>query len=665
MSVWLSRDKLKRFIRSVWFFPAVLAVPLIILTAFQIHGSSIGTYYKLFYGDSKNDPDIVLNRPQSIRSDEWLVNTQLTIAQKNNHFKRVNQNIGNGEDVSLTGEAPYKEWSTLFRPQNWVFFILPFDNAFAFRWWLMGYLLIVSCYFFIFSLLPSKRLLAALIGLSVFLAPFVQWWYLYGTLGTLFYAFFGATVFIKLINAKRQQQQLLWGLLLAYIITCFALILYPPFQVPVALAVLAFAIGSAVDSWRGLNWKAIWQRLLPILGALVIAAGITLFFLDSRSGTINAIRHTAYPGNRIQHSGGWQTPQVAHLFSGHLNAQLEFASKASHYRISGPTNQSEASNFILLLPFLLLPSIYLISCYRKKERRFDWSLILVNSAFILSLVWLLVPGLDFIGKLTQLERVTHSRIIIGLGLLSLIQMILFIRRYQSLKNFIFRRSWVVLYTIAVFFIELMLGFYAKNQSPGFISNWRILAFALPVPIIIYLILRKRWEWAAAGLLLFSLAMTFRVNPLYRGTEVIDKTPVSLAIKEVVAKDDSAWAVEHFLLENFAYMNGARSLSGVYFYPQLNIWQTADPLAPESLYNRYAHTVFEFDRDPTTTVPTRLHLNGEDSFGIITEPCSDFLQKQHVRYLLTAAQLNPADSCARLVKQINYPAVSFYIYKLNF
>ncbi|OGL34606.1 hypothetical protein A3F65_00720 [Candidatus Saccharibacteria bacterium RIFCSPHIGHO2_12_FULL_47_16b] len=657
-------DLVKRFVRSIWFFPAILALPLIVFTALQIHGSSIGTYYKLFYGDSSSDPDIVLNRPQGIRSDEWLVNTQLTIAQKNNGYERINQNIGNGEDVSLTGEAPYKEWSTLFKPHNWAFFALPFDNAFAFRWWLMGYLLIVSCYFFILALFPGKRLFAALVGLSVFFTPFVQWWYLYGTLGTLFYAFFGGVVFIKLINEKRRLQRILWALLLAYIITCFALILYPPFQIPVALAMLVFGLGYCLDKMRGLNWRAIWQRLAPIIGAVVIAAGITLSFLGTRSEVVQIIRNTTYPGKRIQASGGFD---AGHLFSSHLGAQFQFASKSRHYQIpkSGLMNQSESSNFILLFPFLLLPSFYLLYRSLKHERKFDWPLAVVNGAILVMLAWLFIPNLGLIGKLTLLEMVQHQRLIIGLGVLNIVQLVLVVRHLVKSKYSVIKNSWVLIFTATIFLIELGLGLYARDRFPGFIDIFRVIGFAVPIPLIMYFLLRKRFEWAGAVLLLFGLAMTFRINPLYQGTAILTETPLSKSIARLDNNDDSKWVIENFILENFALMNGAASLSGLYTYPQKEIWRGLNPEVPEEIYNRYAHTSFSFDRNPSVNIPTSLKLGGIDKIDITTEPCSDFLKGQNVRYLLASAELNPSDSCASLAERVDYPAITFFIYRLNY
>src|SRR6266545_7506635 len=250
MKTFISSEQYERFVHSIWLFPAVITVVLLLLTVFGINGSSIGTYNTLFYGDGAKDRQLVLGVPRDARSDEWLVNTQMTIAQAEANYPRINENIGNGHDMSLGADAPYRDWSAVFKPHNWAFFILPFDNAFAFKWWFIGYLLVLSCYFFIISLLPKKRLWAALISLTIFFNPFVQWWYLSGTMAPLYYSLFAATVFMRLFSAKNRLRMVLWGGLLAYLVTCFALIFYPPFQIPCAIVMGGFAIGYLYKKYR-------------------------------------------------------------------------------------------------------------------------------------------------------------------------------------------------------------------------------------------------------------------------------------------------------------------------------------------------------------------------------------------------------------------------------
>jgi hypothetical protein len=113
----LQSKVLHDFLHGIWLFPAILTLILIILSALQINGSSIGFYHEFFYGNAK-DPALIAGKPQSIRSDEWIVNTQKTIAQKNDNYKGINTNVGNGEDETLIYDAPTKDWSTIFKPHN-------------------------------------------------------------------------------------------------------------------------------------------------------------------------------------------------------------------------------------------------------------------------------------------------------------------------------------------------------------------------------------------------------------------------------------------------------------------------------------------------------------------------------------------------------------------
>lgn len=653
----------KDFAKSVWLFPALLTILLLLLTAFKIHGSSLGVYHTLFYGNS-NDPNLIINKPLPIRSDEWLVNSQATISQGSNGFERINKNIGNGEDISVIIDAPYKDWSVIFKPQNLAFFVLPFDNAFAFKWWFMGYLLIISCYFFILALLPKRKLLASLLSVSLFFAPFIQWWYLSGTLGAICYSLLGGTILIKLFDSQKLKQSMLLGLFLIYIITCFVLILYPPFQIPCALVMLAFAIGYLLEKNKTTDKKIILQKLTIIACAIAIAGLITFAFLQTRSDTINTIQNTAYPGHRSLKSGGFD---ALHLFSSHLGKMLSNTTTFGHYRMfNAPTNQSEASNFILILPFLLLPSFYLLYRYYLSKRQIYWPLILTILLFFIMLVWLFIPNLPILGKLFLLEKVgQQGRLLIGLGLLNIISLVLFITLYLKLKNFIIEKKWAALYASMVFLTELILGIFVMQESPGFIGISRVLLYSLPLPIFMYFLLRKHFEIAASILLLFSIYMTFRVNPLYKGTDAIRKTSVSVKINSIAKQDNGAWVTDNMLLENFASVNGARSLSGVYAYPQLELWKDGNQNTEEFIYNRYAHIVFDFDRNPNQQVPLKMSLPQTDNIRILVEPCGDFLNKKGVRYVLTTAKLNPMDDCASLVDQISYPEQTLYIYKLAF
>ncbi|HEV7454722.1 MAG TPA: hypothetical protein VGO07_05685 [Candidatus Saccharimonadales bacterium] len=648
----------KRLYRSIWFFPVVLAAPLIILTLLQISGTSMGLYHQTFYGNTR-DPALILNAPRPIRSDEWTINSQMIIAQKADGYARINQNTGNGQDMSLIVDVPYKEWSTLFKPHDLGFFFLPFDTAFALRWWIMGYLLIVSCYFFVLAMLPRKRLLASIIGMALFFSPFVQWWYLPGTMGTICYSLFAATILIKIINEGRRKRNLLWGAALAYVIACFALLLYPPFQIPCALVLTAFGLGYLIEKLWGAPRAVIVEKLGIVAGAVIVAGIVALLFVVTRQSVINTVSNTAYPGKRNVASGGYN---AEHLLSSHLSYQLQSDTKAATYIVPGTSiaNQSEDSNFILLVPFLLIPGIVLLVRQYIKNRKIDWPLLALSTLFVVFLVRLFVPHTDLFFKPLFLQLVPQNRLIIGLGLLSFIYTVLIIRNLARLKRFPAPAYTIYLYVLLIFAVNVWLGLYARDHFPGFIHTTKAWLFALPVPIIIYLLLIRRATLAMLALLLFSVFCTATVNPLYHGTSIITDTPLSHAIRDIARKNDGVWVSETSYLQNFPIMNGAHSLTGVYTYPQLDLW--ADSGAPKDTYNRYAHTNVVLDRDTSKDVPTSLLLAAGDNFGLITEPCSAFLLKHDVHYAIAELPLN--DSCAHLLKTVTYPTRAFYIYRLH-
>lgn len=654
---------LRRLYKSVWFFPLLLLIPLIILSSLRISGSSIGIYHKFLYGNAK-DSNLIIGQPRSIRSDEWLVSTQTALAQKNNGFGRINTNIGDGEDVSLLGDAPYKEWSTIFKPHNWAFFVLPFENAFAFRWWLLAYLLIISCYFFCLSLLPGKRLLGSLLGAALLFSPFVQWWYLVGTLSVLYLSLFIGAAAIKLLRGTKWRSNLWWGLLLAYLLTCFAMMLYPPFQIACAIVTAVFGLGYLLESLGKDKKKLIWQKLSIMAAAVLLAGALTGLFLTTRQSVVQATENTAYPGQRVQLSGGYD---VAHLFSSHLATQFQSDVRARHYEIvdKGITNQSEAANFILLLPFLFLPALVLLISGYRKNHKIDWPLLSTSGLFVLILIRLFLPVLNTPFNLLQLGKVPHSRLLIGLGLLSVIHTILFIRNLAGWKQFPTPKVLLLAYCLAVFGVSLYLGFYAHQRAPQFIGYPKIWLLSLPIPVVIYLLMAKRFALAALGLLAFSVFSTVSVNPLYKGLEVVTKTPLSQRVRAVAAANNGKWAAEGLVFENFGPLNGAASLTGVYQYPQHSLWEPIGSGSQKDIYNRYAHTILSVDRNPLVDVVTSLQLgSSSDLFLVTTESCSSFLQQRNVRFFITQNKLSTQDSCAKLIDTVTYPSATFYLYQLT-
>jgi hypothetical protein len=503
--------------------------------------------------------------------------------------------------------------------------------------------------------------LAALLAISFLFSPFIQWWYQYIVLAPLYYSLFIAIVFIFLLRQQKALQKLLLGFALAYLLICFALVLYPPFQIPCAIALGVFLLGYLFNQKKETNIKELLKQLLVPFVALILAVIVILSFINTRQAVIQTIQHTAYPGQRVVKSGGYNWTE---FWLGPYTLQLESATRtASLAKSSAAANPSELSTFTLLLPFLLIPSAYLIFLGYRKNSAIDWALTLTCLTFLLLVAWMFIPGLNDLFKPVMLDKVPHQRLLIGLGLLNFISFVLFIRNLDK-KNQVFSIPIAGLFALTTLFFEFGFGIYLKNNFPGFIGLSKVVILSLITGCAIYLMLRKKYTWFALILAALSILSTIRIHPLYKGTEVLTATPLSKTIQQVGAHDNGRWVFEGLYLENIANLNGEPSISGLYSYPQFKLWKDFSSDRDKNIYNRYAHVNFIIDRDPTATINTSIVYQGEDHFSVDTEPCSNFLQENQVKYLIVHSKLEGQDACAHQIAEVSYPKQNTYIYKLD-
>lgn len=653
-----------RFLKSVWFFPALLTIVFVILVASGIHGSSIGNYYKIFSGGAK-DHDLIANHPREVRTDEWIVNTPLVISQEKNNYNSVNPDVGSGEDVAIIGDVPYLDWSIIFKPHNLAFFVLPFDNAFSFRWWLMAYLLILSAYFFVYLFLPAKFsrkiLVSTLLSLALFFSPFIQWWYVTGTIAPIAFSLFGLSAVLLLLRAQKTSHIALLGVFIMYIAVCFCLILYPPFQIPCGLVLAAITLGLFLEHKKQ-GIPLLRQKIIILIVSLLLALTIIGVFFLQHKATVDIIGSTAYPGHRVAESG---TLSIRHFFANHLARLFTDDMRANTYTtfMGRLTNQSEASNFILMLPFtaLILLALTIQSVRKRKNIPFVSIILLVLT--LLFGAWLFVPGLDILGKITLLDKVPPIRLLIGVGLINFIAVVEVMRRLEQ-RNRSFSIKLSSLLAISLFIFYLAFNSYVHHIVPEFIGIKWAIVLAIPMPVILFLILRKNFTLAALSIFVFGFLSTYQVNPLYKGTTSLTNSELSQKIQKISREDNRYWVSENMISVNLITMSGAPNLSGTYLYPQNDIWRNIDR-TDESIYNRYSNVLFMLDRNKDVTIPDHIRAIGEDQFWVESEPCSPALKRVNVGFIMTVSPFSHDEApCLILTDKVSYPAASFFIYKIQ-
>ena len=639
-------------------FPLILLACTVILSGLGISGSSMGAYDQSFYNHVQG---IILGHPQPVRSDEWLVNSQMTLTQKKDGFPENNTKIGLGENVSVIIDVPFKSFFALFKPQNLFFFVLPFAQAFAAKWWFMSLALALGFYYLLDTLFPNKKLLISIGSLILLFNPFMQWWYQAATLLTVAYAFWACYFVIKLFgNEKLSWQRLsLYGLGIAYAALSFIFCLYPPYQITTAYVMLAIMIGFF---WYRYSQKpsALHQdrrSWLVILAAVGLTAAVTIAFYISHKQVIATILNTAYPGKRNVLSGSpGITANILQTFSSPILFNLQKAARAVHFY----TNQSEASRIVpinlALMPFIIYELI--------KVKRRDWRLshyLLLTTTLLegLLLVRMLTPLFNLPFKYLLFYAIPNERLAIGFVLLCVIQLVVIGANYLhqvSLKT-------AVVLSVIAFAVFADSSHIIASQNPGYISLAMIIVANLLIGVCTLLLLRKRlFMWGLVLFLAFNLASSLFINPMYDRSEPVALQKAAGVIDKHYSSKRNWIALNSVLLENIPLVAGKHSLTGVETYPQLSLWQRLDPKGIyDTEYNRYARVIFTDQTaqgSPLFTNPATDELN-------ITFNCSVAQKLPDLGYVLSPNVMESSlFPCLHISRSIIYPKLTLYIYSYS-
>jgi hypothetical protein len=585
----------------------------------------------------------------------------MIVAQKINHYRVINPLIGDGTDVSVVIDVPYKEWSALFKPQNLSFFVLPFSMAFAFKWWLLLYLLLLSIYLFVLTLFPRRYLLASLLAVFFGFAPYIQWWYQSITILPVAYTLFLVSIALRLLEAKSRRVRLLYVAAIAYIATCFALVFYPPYQIIAALVGI-IVFGSIYISRSGLTRSSL-KSLLWIATPLLVAGIIFGAFLLSHKTAVSAELHSVYPGHRVVAPGGMK---LLTFFNWPLSYLLQRGGPLS---VLG-SNQSEASNF-LLFGLCLVPHLGLRLFSKKATgtptlRTLRYLFIGVCILLAVFLAKLFVPLGAPLYHLLGLSSVLQDRLFLGIGIVNIVLIAIAIalpklpfRGWRSLW------SWPAAIMGTAWFVGFIILFRSAKHAYTLpdVGRLELVLVALVCSFLIALLchqLRFFRYLGVLGITLYALFVSLPINPLYKNTGSLTDSSLHQEIAQIKHSDPTAiWAVVNKIpLESIPTAAGAKSISGVYPYPKTSLWSKYFP-GDSSIYNRFAHVTFNIDDGLRQR---NMVLVQQDTFSVNLSSCDVFLQHMNIRYLLTV-NTNPVSyKCYKPYATIPASGTKVVIYK---
>jgi len=298
-------------------YPLILIIVLFVLSFLHINGSSVGKYNEIISDNTKNS-DLIFGSSRAIRSDEYLLGAPMLISQSINGEPTVNTDMGIESDLSIQYGVPTSNIYTIFKPNTWGFFLS--DNlefAFSFYWWIRTILMLISTYL-LFLVLTKKNIFLSIIGSLLFLtSPFLQWWMQPESITMIS---LGLVSFIMLIRSDTLIRKILSSLGLIYSIISFVLILYPPFQIPLAWVAIFVGIATILSRNYLENKKKVLIDGAFLVGCALIVGIIIYSFYTKNAEVIKLMTQTTYPGERFISAG---QGNIYHLFNGFYNILMQ------------------------------------------------------------------------------------------------------------------------------------------------------------------------------------------------------------------------------------------------------------------------------------------------------------------------------------------------------
>lgn len=570
--------------------PALLLVIMTLLgavlyIALNLNQSSIGVWEEMY--PAKAVAQLVdIGSPKHIRSDEWNTQTPWVLNQVARGAKDHNPSIG-GEEAPLLAALPTMHSWAIAQGEFYGFHL--FDPVTGFSWW-WGYKTfgLLLSFFWLFLLLTRGNVAASVLGtVWVYGSSFVQWWFSSNMIELLI-AFALATIgSIYLFLAHRRIMVVLGATLLAYSVLNLLLHLYPPFIVPLAylgmviLAGILLESGSAARVNENLRW-----RVFCLIGAISIVSLIGGNYLIEAMPSIKVMVSTVYPGHRVSTGGDFQWERLLYGF-------FEVFRTGEQQLPLPPTNASEASSFILLVPLLLL--VMPLAAFARREN----GLLIALTLYCLMLVlWISVPLPRVVEAAMQSVGWSWSspaRSVLGLGLGSVIAVTVLFSRVHG--GTIELRSSVVRWVVAISVLSclLLFGKLLHGIDPTFFSFEKVLIASAVAATMAAGIVFGRIGFFAAGLAI-AVAPAVTVNPLVSGLSAILEKPVLLAAKRQGDAVGDRWAVVGaFVFSQGLKAQGLEVITGSQMIPNRKMARLLDPQGKyEDVWNRYAHVVLRSD-----------------------------------------------------------------------
>lgn len=580
---------------------ALALVALVVLVGLEVSGSSVAMWGS-YMGE---DPyaGVLFGMPRAVRSDEWLVFTPFSVSQQLVGYAPTNPLIrGCATDVTVAYGQPAWALATLFRPFLWGHLALGPARGLSFFWCARALALVLATYECMLLLTDGRVSLAAYGAILVGFAPIVEWWFaVNGTAELLVFGQLLVVALHRLLRAEGQAARFGWSVLMAWCLGCYAMVIYPAWQVPLAYVFGCMGLGDLAVWLRGQHdgrGRAVASVLPALLCAAVLAVVGVGLSLRAGWDAVLACLNTAYPGQRMSAGGG----KADVLLNGLFAPTSALAAK------NFPRGSCVGAGFVSLFPLGALFAVWHLA-QGARRRSVDVALLALSLPYALFLAYLLAGLPPLVAQVTLMGRTTPNRLAMAMGLLDVLLLVrsLSLAWYEADRACGGKESpvgtpWAV-GCVAPVAVAALLVAAGHAAAPDYVQGWVAVMLGLSFAVLATPVLlprqafdggrRSRGTWLVASALAV-VAMGMCVNPVQQGLAPIERSEAIAAMRSVAQEDpDALWVSDDNIGGQALIMAGAPCISSVNVYPNLERWHELDPSGTyEETYNRYAHVFVE-------------------------------------------------------------------------
>lgn len=599
----------------------IIAIIIFILcVAFEISGSSIGMWRYCIGSDLSTSGDI-LGTARAIRGDEWVVNTPFAISQEQNQpesYTYISNTIrGDETDVFIVYGQPVKDISMIFRPFQLGYLLFGSAKGLSFFW--CGRVIALFLVSFELGMLITKNRkdISLIAAILITLAPAVQWWFaVNGFVEMIVFGGLAILLLQKYMTTDNFWKRLLYLIIIGICGGGYILVFYPAWQLPMAYIFLGLAIWVIIENRKQCKIK--FRDILSIVCVVLIILVLLLNIYMKSKDTISLVMNTAYPGARCETGGGY--------WGKYFNYPSNLFFTLDDQDLG--TNVCEAAVFFDLFPVGFI--LALIVLFKEKNKDPLLIILLVISAIFA--IWCAFGLPKILAKLTLLYLSPAKRTFVAVGFLNVLVLI---RAMSLIKKSMDKKVAFAISTILMIIVTAI----CVHNFPDYYGILKIAITMFTLVVLYFLTFTYNTEkikkLLIPVLIIVMMFMSFLINPIRKGLEVITDQPVGKEIQLIQSKESGLWIVEGagYPLFNFPIMYGAPTINSTNVYPNMDRWKLLDPDGQyEEIYNRYAHIVIDLVEDEEA----RFELLVQDSFKLYL-PVNK-LKDLDVKYIFTVNDL---------------------------